>query len=460
MRKSFPKDYSGFVFLYETSPISGITGGFFTVGGELSEIKEIAKKSKEVGIEKPRIEAYFAGKSKGWSIPVLFPVKFKKNISLLELQNINHSFAPPQAFIYLNYGDPVFEYLKEVLNNLFENTFNSKIVLEKDVLSYSKVIIDEVSNSYEDINQDFLNQQLGNDESLENAFTTVGKKILQSYYGSHPIGFTILTEKVNRTIKTGPTILYKHFRGIGFSNFLRSEILEFCKKKGFRAIFCTCPDNNIPLINSLIRNGYGIRAILRGHLKNDRNELVFAKELKVRKPQTIEKEVKTVNERFKFTKIKKGNKQIDSALNLVGEKIEEWYFPASPNLSKSLLNSLVNDVDSDSLYSSKPRMLFYVYDIRKLDKAVLICTSKRSKMLKINLISNSSSAPFLDFSIKSLLKEIEYRRYYCTLPTTKESAIKVLLLNGFEIEGVLPDPFGQGVDHFCFGLNQDVNGSN
>jgi hypothetical protein len=45
----------------------------------------------------------------------------------------------------------------------------------------------------------------------------------------------------------------------------------------------------------------------------------------------------------------------------------------------------------------------------------------------------------------------KHRRVYLTLPMDERTAIEAASRAGFAFEGMLEDPFGNGVNHACFG---------
>lgn len=456
LRKTFTKS-ARVVFLYETQPVSAITGAIVVRDSFRDTSSSIAEVASELGVPQSRTLEYLRGRSQGWAILIETAIKFNTPTKLSDLKALNHYFSPPQSFCYLEPFDAVSQTLTAQLLEEAKQLVKITKAKKKNHPLIGEMIQTEVSKSYEDINNDFIEQTFS-DNPIRN-FSTKKKHILEVSLSGHIIGFSVVTEKVHGSWKTGPTILSKEFRGIGFAQLTRLKIEEFCRRRGALSIYCTCADNNPTVVSYILNSGMTLQARLRAHLSRDRDELVFSK--KIIKPRSHpseaaspagNKDTKTKNKKKIETLVvgKKNDEQI-TITSFFCTLMNEWYFPSSPEIEAAILDSLRDDGNGFN-YSQKTRSIIVSRDIKsKENLGACLVTPKRSQMAKLNLVSTSDCEQIAVELLQRALLNHGFRRFYITIPVTKTNTISSLNKLGFNFEGIIASPFIRDVDHACFG---------
>jgi predicted transcriptional regulator/GNAT superfamily N-acetyltransferase len=439
--------------MYETAPISALTGAFSVKEAIKTSVPEAVALAAAEGVDISRAATYYGERESGWVVRIGLSVRFRHPITLSELKDRDHYFTAPQTFAYLSR----FEGLTQDLLYTFQAESQSAIILqqlsEENRNTFIRLVRSEVGSAYEDIDDDFLNQILDDNIGLESAFSTRGKYVLEAVWGEHIIGFTVLTEKIYRAWKSGPTILLPEFRGFGLGQALRKKIQEFCVERGAIGIYCTCAESRPAVVSYLLNSGMVFQARLREHLSKGRDELVFIKKLSTRTPPVNHRvKVSNVVIRGSVIRATAKNLNLDPILNFFLQQMPRWYFNPGPNLSSAIRESLVSLESGITRYSAKGRILYGFVNDRGRPIVCALLTSKRSNMAKINLVATVESPPTIKRLLTRLLSDARnYRRIYLTVPVWKVSTTMVLLELGFRFEGILQDPFGTGIDHACYG---------
>src|SRR6266849_4360642 len=69
LRKTFPGS-AKIVFIYETSPVSALTGAFWVKEAIKTSVKEAVVLATASGVGTSRAESYYAGRDYGWIIKI------------------------------------------------------------------------------------------------------------------------------------------------------------------------------------------------------------------------------------------------------------------------------------------------------------------------------------------------------------------------------------------------------
>ena len=248
LRKSFSETVR-VIFLYETKPVSAVTGVVFVSAVRKYTVHDAVRRASELGIPVENAKRYFGNRRSGWVIEVASAVKFQSAVSIERLTQLDHYFSPPQAFSYL----PRYSALTQELFRRATEVWSGEIRLRR--LSKSgqselrELVLFEVGATYEDIDEDFFAQIATPGRGVEAAFSTRAKHALEVWVGRVRIGYTVLTEKVHGSWKTGPTVLMDEYRGLGLGQAVRVHAVNYCQRRGARAIYCTCSASNGPVLS-------------------------------------------------------------------------------------------------------------------------------------------------------------------------------------------------------------------
>ncbi len=282
LRKVLPVSNFNRVFLYETGG-TGIVGWFDA--GELIN-KPIDALWASVGTAATTREAfysYFANVKEGFAIEIRDAHRFTRAIDASRLNGDRLKLLPPQSFILLERGQPLYTLL-EAERQATIRTDLPRVTLKKIRASqreiYKKLVLKHISAHYEDIDETFANATLRvHDLGFDPAgFFTTKKEVLSiSNKRGACIGFTTLTYKSGQCVKTGPTIILRRYRGGGYGQATRKAIEERARSFGIRKIYCTCPEGSEETVKYLFASGMRVEAHLERHYATTHNELVFGK---------------------------------------------------------------------------------------------------------------------------------------------------------------------------------------
>lgn len=452
LRKSF-SEHARIVFLYETAPIAAITGAFLVRQAKKTNVAEAVEIAERNGVPKDRALEYYGDRDKAWVITVSSAVKFGHPIPLRDLRVRDHYFAVPQTFAYLNKYEGLTQDLLSVLRINIDKELSLRPLADEHRAILSTLIKSEIGQNYEDIDDDFVNQVFDLETSSKSAFSTRNKQVLEFVWRYELIGFTVITEKVHGSWKTGPSILLPEFRGAGLGQEMRRVIEDYCRSRGARAIYCTCSDSQPLVVSYLLNSGMQLQARLKGHLSRNRDEFVFSKTL-LNSKQIASKGTKISAgiQSIKIARAFSSDERTARIIKFFLRNMQKWYFEPHNGLGKSILDSLKSFETGMHSYSIKSRAIYGAFDRNDRVCAAALLTPKRSGMVKINLVSIIKD----QVSIRRLLDKVlhdfsHYRRIYLTVPLREISTIEALGANGFCFEGIMSNPFGNGLDHACFG---------
>lgn len=453
LRKSFSSTGSSIVFLYEVAPVAAVTGFIVTSETVHGSVDECVARATELGVPRERSVAYYGKRQKGWVLEIAFAKRFSAPVSLKELQQINHYFRVPQTFGYLNKYDALTQKLISSLHEALRRAFRVKKVRSKnDLFPFRQMIMETVGESYQDIDDDFLQQNLDAPQQEDASFSTSEKRVLAIMADSFVIGYAVVTVKKTKCFKTGPTVLVKAFRGMGVGTLIRQEVEKYANKLGAIKLYCTCPINRPSIISYLLNSGMQLEAVLNKHLSTLRDELVFGKLLHapiVRTNPTTKLKL-TEAETISISQFCSNEKQEEQLTSFLLKYSSVCYFALNASDVTSILEGASNYERGELKYSNKPRRIYIARNRGRTMLGAAVLTLKRSGMVKINLFLRGDDHTTADKLIEFVLKNVDTRRFYLSLPVTFSSTALACVCRGFIFEGVLRVPFGAG-DHFCLG---------
>lgn len=459
LRKSFP-ECARIVFLYETAPIAAVTGAFTVQEAVRVPVERALALAAEGGVTASAAQDYYGNRQHGWVVRIGAAIKFRRPVSLGELQTCNHYLRAPQAFAYLHRFEGSSRRLLSALGTEARTKLSLSTLSPSLVPLFADSIRLAVGAAYEDIDTDFIEQLLDVDRAQRGAFSTRRKHVLTISWNKLPVGFTVLTEKVHGAWKSGPTVLFEEFRGLGLGRLVRGKIEDYCRSRGAWKLYCTCPSNDPRVLAYLMASGMKMEASLAEHLCRGRDELVLVRRLSNSRGPSVRR-ARARKRKFAITGVRVSRVGSAEFLGKIGvaffcRMLPGWYFSPPNSLRTGILGTMADLERGESKYSAKGRMLFVCVAGSGRPMAAILCTVKRSQMLKLNIVSAVDHLGIFRKLLKTVLKDTtDFRRLYVTVPEHALHLRHVLSETGFSFEGVLRDAFGNGVNHVCFGMVRD-----
>lgn len=449
LRKSLPTTDFGRVYLYETGG-AGIVG-WFDVGRIIK--KSIGELWTDVGnaaTTRERFFNYFALSKEGFAIEIRNASRFAKPVSMETLKAERVRLEPPQQFIILDPGQPLYLRLESERSSTLHKalprvTFQNIATHQRP--TYKGLVMKHISPHYEQIDRTFASSTLRvHDLGFDPAgFFTTKKQVLAIYTERHRcVGFTTLTIKSGGCVKTGPTIIFPRYRRRGYGQSTRKAIEERVLKQGARKIYCTCPDTSEPTMRYLLASGMRVEAHLELHYATDHGELVFGKLL-----VADESTVPSSNPPPKTA----GNVQAATDFNrnvLIQDFIDmfqsTWSARPTPNFAAEIISQAV-DNPSHKHHEKPKRMVCIGAQNHCIAGAVLL--PKRGGAVKAMVLRNTSDQPTIVKLITRTVDEVVHlggRKLYILHPLTDAAMIVLLHSNAFKAEGLLRAPYVPGQD--------------
>ena len=448
LRKVLPKEKFKRVYLYETGG-AGVVG-CFDVGSVIKKpVSELWEAVGPAATTQERFSTYFANAKEGYAIEIRNPLRFNAPVSARQLNGDFTRLVPPQSFLVLEPGQPLYTVLEAERSATLQSSLPEvtlQAIAQEQHEAYRKLVYRHISPHYEGIDSSFAEANLEiHEKGFDSAgFFTTRKEVLSIYNDrKRCIGFTTLTFKSGGCVKTGPTILFKVFRGRGLGAATRRAIEERVAKDSCRKIYCTCPDNNETTMRYLFTSGMRIEAHLERHYATGHDELVFGKLLVEDKSRRIP---------TPCLKRKLGRIVLPAAFKkkqLVGDFIRmfrDTWSPVSKGVARAIVEQCLDPANPS--HDKKPKRLVCLKSGVSCIGAVALLP-KRGGAVKGVLFRSTSHRP----SVKKLLQsamdkaaELNGRKLYFLHPVLDSSAILLMRKLGFHAEGLLRAPYRPGQD--------------
>jgi|SRR5579863_1944029 len=448
LRKVLPTTSFGRVFLYETGG-AGIVGWFDV--GEIIK-KPINQLWTTVGTAATTREAfysYFAQVTEGFAIKIKDAHRFQNPVNASKLNGDRLKLLPPQSFIILESGQPLYMFLEAERQATLRDDLprlKLKKIKRAQRKAYEKLVLKHISPNYEGIDESFARANLKiHDLGFDPAgFFTTKKEVLAVHNSRGAcVGFTTLTYKSGRCVKTGPTVILRQYRRRGYGQATRRAIEGRVGNLQMRKIYCTCPDTADETIRYLLASGMRVEAHLECHYAATHNELVFGKlivsdENSVPPVAALASRKGSVAEASSF-----GRAPLIRAVQLMFGKT---WSPVSSRFVRELLKQAV-EVQAPQ-HHEKPKRLVCLRTGKSCGAAIVLLP-KRGGAVKGLLLRTTSHEPSLRELVSRALKEVVQlngRKLYFLHPVADASAVVFLKANGFRAEGLLRAPYVPGQD--------------
>lgn len=449
LRKVVPAAKFGRVFLYETGG-TGIVGWFDVDRIVKEDIATLWKTVGTAATSRDRFDRYFASAREGYAIAVSDPHRFMTPVSIKELNGDRFKLQPPQSFILLEPGQPLWSLLEgerqKTLRSAFPKSVALKRITARQRATYTSLVTKHVGANYQDIDQSFAQANLrihdyGFDPS---GFFTTKKEVLGVYNDrDNCIGFTTLTYKSGDCVKTGPTILLPRYRSKGYGQATRKAIEQHVLQSKARKLYCTCPETSEETIRYLLASGMRIEAHLANHYSTDHNELVFGKLL-----VTDDTSCRMVGP---TQPVACGIIDPDRVSRRVlvqdfREMFERIWPPVSEDFVARLLKEALDERATE--YHQKPKRLICIGTAERIFGAVVLLPKRGGAVKGLMLRKTNDRDAFRAIVERcmEMTRNLGGRKLYFLHPVNDAETLLLLREHGFQAEGLLLAPYVPGQD--------------
>lgn len=450
LRKITPKSVPRRIFLYETNGNSFISGFLVidgVVSGTPSELwREIGKRATP----KIRFDRYFESRSLGYGFKVAFAIKFEPPISEEQIRKLVPSFQVPQNFLYL-------DRLPALAAMLTQRAFLAALRVSMGRLSLAplakantKFFVDLVEKnvppSYagtEAVYAEEILSDVASGGQLNGIFTS-RKRVIQIQSDGALAGFSVLTEKVGGSVKTGPTVLLKKFRGKGLGVALRNQIHDLARALGFRKVYCTAPLDRQDVLGYLLAAGYRIEAHLKTRYHKGHDELVLSwvADSCVGQPHHYVRELHSLSS---IQRLRTVDPDVGSLLQSQCSLTMEGLGPAWGMRQIKAAAAQAKGRAKDN----RPRVVFVGRGLGPIN--AILCAPKRGGSVKLVLASRTghtrSNRELIRYAASALYKDPSVRNLYANVPVQDQDLYDALTAEGFQAEGLLRRPYGCDCDY-------------
>lgn len=255
---------------------------------------------------------------------------------------------------------------------------------------------------------------------------TIWKGILEN---NELVAFTVISEKRGGSIKFGPTMVSKSCRGKGIGSSFRRLVEEEYSSKEYRKAYSTTNLYNLPAILYILKIGYKIELHLKSHYSKIDDELVLSKNIDKQKNTT-----------FKYSA------QVKNVPDFIVDYMQKYYEEIDEVFFQNIEKTITEKFDfTEDFFIAKRKHKFQIDN----EKQYAIVTPKRGGCAKISpLILSTNSLKNSEF-IQLIIKhydESSIHKFYTFIPLDRLDEIEVLKNNGFFIEGIITEPYKNGVD--------------
>ena len=454
LRKILPKTLPRRIFLYEAGR-QVITGHIIVNHALRGDIQSLWLRVGELATTKERFFDYFSNRDTGCALHIAHSCAYERPISLAELQMLSPSLKPPQSFLYSGAIETVEHALSTAaITNSFLSTQNGIILRaadSSDSALFRSLVEQYIPKSYLDTKSEygryiFDSYLAGKDH--EGVFTR-RKYIFRVNVNDEVAGYTVLTEKIAGTIKTGPTILKPSQQNKGIGVKLRTLLYAGLKRAGYRKVYCTAPSDNQHVLAYLLESGMHVEAHLRKHYHTEHDDLVFGVHLDTQKPQAPRIEM-PYNPVDTFYKVRAKNPKIS---RFIQENLEHFYLRPPPFWAQTQVKKAAA-IARGMKVAVKGRLV-YVGEGSDI-YLVALCVFKRGGSAKLLILSETtcvtSIVHFLRFIEASLKRSKNHsiKKLYCHVPLGAAFLIESFNKAEFCLEGILERPYSARSDMLVY----------
>lgn len=471
-KTALPSDLDYVVLLENGS--RKITGGFRVENTHERDIKHLWEEFGKGVSDYDRFHDYYSGWEKGVAIEIGAVEKYDEPIDADKLTGTDPDLNIPFQFHFIYMTKKALEFLSSyssVIDNLLPDTKRTTLERygvgkgsnEASSLNFRPMKENEedefrdlfqnspVPSEYSDINKGFIDHILESHRKGVDpyGYFTLKKKVYTLFKDEEIIGFTTTTWKRGNSVKYGPTMLKEEKRGEGLGSALRKLIDSRLKYEGVRKTYSTIPETHTSAYKYLIRSDYQIEAHMRRQYHEDHDELVFGKVLHGGSPSRSLSLSRTTCDAITF---EVGSSPFDNFQNFVIKRAEPWYEEIDRNFVTSVQEAEERGLDAQ--HSKKGKRVFIGHQSGEI-QSIAIASLKRGDAVKVSpvftTITGDGLEKFWEQVEHNLRETINVRKIYTHVPVLDQALISFFRTSGFSCEGLLREPYKEGIDLVFFG---------
>lgn len=315
-------------------------------------------------------------------------------------------------------------------------------------------VTSSIENDYQEIDSLFAKNLIYSELNGERyGFFSLQKEIwvLIAEQDKKIYGFEVVTLKRGGSLKLGPTYIAASIRGKAYAQLMIQSICKHYATNGWRKVYVTAP-----LMNKAAgkldfeKLGFTMEAVLKKQYSDNSNERIsslFLKECK--ESRKIPVNIDYGNKKIRGIRQVDRDSEFASIEKFFLQNMRDYYNDIDQSFFDNLKNRILAGIDVR--YEEKGKVMFCIYDEMNLVGG-FICTLKRGGGIKIapllidrKYINPNNIKRVLD-RIISYAKEKKRRKITIFVPNNEISLINGIIDNGFNCEGMLREPYKEGVD--------------
>jgi predicted transcriptional regulator/RimJ/RimL family protein N-acetyltransferase len=449
LRKTLPATQFRRVYLYETRTGKGIVGCFDVKKiYDSVPLDELWETVGVLGTTKERFDAYFSGRGTGCAVEIANPIKFREPVIPPTLKNKKPNFSAPMSYMILASSEKLYSYLEaKRVEEMGKRDISLRLIQPQEFDSFKRVVTDEISKNYDEITERFAESILKSHEMGydPNGIFTRNKEVYSVVAAPNQlVGFTTITYKIGGSAKTGPTILFEEFRGKSYGKAIRREIEGICRAKGVRKLYCTCADNQPRVLRYLLNGGMKVEAHLDDHYSASHGEFVLGKMLEAspaacQRPDRRDSDASGLAEATDFDQAELAG-AIAGLLQVSGYDVDE---ARADQIASSAT------VDSERSYEDKPLSMVCLRSDGRCDGFVILVPKRggSAKGVVASATGHAESVAAMISEAEDRMRRSGRRKIYVNHNISDHFIIDILFAMGYQIEGVLRQPYSAGIDH-------------
>ncbi len=452
LRKSIPRQEVGRVYLY-VSGGQGIVGCFEIAEIISKPIDELWRSTGDSGTSRERFYKYFSGRSLGHAISVLNPVRFAAPIFPDDIRSVESKFTAPQGFIYIEPKSSLGKMLeKHRTVQLSQKRIRLCPLQKANKDRYITDVTSEISKRYDDITNRFAKNivKIHFSQMDLSGVNTAQKEVLEVRQDRRLIGFTTLTHKYGYSTKSGPSILFKQYRGKGLGIEMRHAVDALCRSRGRGKLYCTCPDNDLKLVRHLLSTGYRIEGHLLAHYTANRGDFILGKQLRF--PIAPAATIAFKHNHPYSTKELRPSMKVACTTLIDSWSFNYWGIRRTPELLRE-----INVIPMTKLgYKSYEEKAVGGFSIVAGAKEVGLCClmPKRGGAIKVSYFSDNGH----EDSFMTVMDKVEKcgrmhgkRKLYTIIPLNFIALVDLFRRFGFQGEGLIRQAYSENTDAIVMG---------
>lgn len=326
---------------------------------------------------------------------------------------------------------------------------------KKEEAEFKRLTTHHIGLFYDDIDNSFAQNILNahNKGFDPIGYWTKNKTIWVAEINNQMAGFLVATEKRGGSVKLLPEVIKPEYQKQGIGTQLWKEVEDIYKKKGYRKVYNDGPLHRVDLLQWVISMGLNLEAHLKEQYRKGQDEYVAGKLLRKSNVVEVPKTEWHGSERpFSIRDYQDSDKE--ELKYLILREMPKMYNEIDDDFIQSII--LAEKRFGKDAFKEKGKKIFVV-DSKEEVIGCCIATPKRGGAVKLvpflidPEFANNKVADSLLFKVESVLGAYGYRKLYTLLPLPDINSLHIFKKHGFEIEGLIREPYKENVDNLFFG---------